>query len=65
MLIDINAIVLAQALLDKLREKNSSVGKAVSEALTVMHKHCFTLLDVSEQLAGGCGCFAPGFIHLV
>jgi hypothetical protein len=53
-------------LLEKYKEKNASVGKAIGEALTVMHKHCWALADVGEQLTGvctlygcggGCGCW--------
>lgn len=40
-------------LLEKYKEKNSAVGKAVSDALTLMHKYCWGLLDVSDSLAGG------------
>lgn len=36
-------------LLDKLKEKNAAVGRAVGEALTLMHKYCFGLLDVVED----------------
>lgn len=41
-----------QVLLEKYKEKNAAVGKAVSEALGYMHKYCFTLLDVAETVAG-------------
>lgn len=39
-------------LLEKLKEKNAAVPKAVSEALSLMHQHCWRLMDVSEDLAG-------------
>ncbi len=42
----------AQVLLDKFKEKNAAVGRSIHEALSAMHKHCFTLADVAEQLAG-------------
>jgi hypothetical protein len=39
-------------LLEKYKEKNAGVTKAVTDALTNMHKHCFALLDVAETTAG-------------
>ena len=39
-------------LLEKLKEKNSAIGRAVSEALALMHKYCFALLDVAEDVIG-------------
>ena len=41
-------------LLEKFKEKNSGVTRAASEALSVMHRYCWGLLDVAEDLAGAC-----------
>ena len=43
---------MLQVLLEKFKEKNPAVGKAANESLTIMHKYCFSLLDVAETLAG-------------
>jgi cytoskeleton-associated protein 5 len=43
---------LCPVLLDKFKEKNSAVQKAVWEALGRMHKFCFTLQDVVEDVTG-------------
>jgi hypothetical protein len=43
---------LCSILLDKYKEKNAAVGKAATEALTNMHRHCWGLLDVAEDVAG-------------
>ncbi len=43
---------ITDVLLEKFKEKNAAVPKAASEALSLMHKHCWRLMDVSEDLAG-------------
>lgn len=43
-----------QVLLEKFKEKNPAVGKSANESLTVMHKYCFSLMDVAETLTGLC-----------
>eukprot|EP00210_Caulerpa_lentillifera_P009280 g8845.t1 len=37
-------------LLEKFKEKNMSVCRACMESLTVLQKHCFSLLDVQEDV---------------
>lgn len=39
-------------LLEKLKEKNPVVGRAVPEALASLHKHCFMLQDVVDDVVG-------------
>ncbi|GFH15506.1 protein MOR1 [Haematococcus lacustris] len=50
---------LVEVLLEKYKEKNAAVGKAVSEALAAMHKHCWGLLDVAENLTAALGHSNP------
>ncbi|KAJ9516595.1 hypothetical protein QJQ45_015220 [Haematococcus lacustris] len=50
---------LVEVLLEKYKEKNAAVGKAVSEALAAMHKHCWGLLDVAENLTVALGHSNP------
>ncbi|KXZ46795.1 TOG1 protein [Gonium pectorale] len=50
---------LAAPLLEKLKEKNTNVGIAVTTALTYMHKYCFNLLDVQEDLVEAMGHANP------
>ncbi|KAL6753732.1 armadillo-type protein [Haematococcus lacustris] len=50
---------LVEVLLEKYKEKNAAVGKAVSEALAAMHKHCWSLLDVAENLTVALGHSNP------
>ncbi|GAX77872.1 hypothetical protein CEUSTIGMA_g5314.t1 [Chlamydomonas eustigma] len=44
---------LVEILVEKFKEKNASIGRAASDALASMHRYCWTLLDVSDSLAGG------------
>jgi hypothetical protein len=39
-----------QPLLEKLKEKNSSVSKAIGETLSALHRYCWSggLVDVAE-----------------
>ena len=39
-------------LLEKFKEKNAAVGRAAAETLSEMHKYCWALLDIAENLAG-------------
>ena len=39
-------------LFEKFKEKNAAVGKAAAEALAAMHKYCWGLLDVAENVTG-------------
>ena len=39
-------------MVERYKEKNAGVGKAVSEALSSMHKHCWALPEVVETLSG-------------
>lgn len=46
------------------QEKNANVGKAASESLSIMHRYCWSLLDMGEDLTGepacaSCGAAAP------
>jgi predicted acetyltransferase len=41
-------------MVEKFKEKNAGIGRAASEALAIMHKYCWTMLDVSDTLAGKC-----------
>ena len=43
---------LTSVLLDKYKEKNAAVGRAVPEALEAMHRYCWTLLDVHDDFIG-------------
>ena len=43
---------LASVLLDKLKEKNAGVTSACRDALDVMHRYCFSLADVAEDVVG-------------
>ncbi|PNH12606.1 Protein MOR1 [Tetrabaena socialis] len=50
---------MAGQLLEKLKEKNSNVGNAVTGTLTFMHKYCWSLLDVQEDLTEAMGHANP------
>lgn len=41
---------LASVLLDKLKEKNAGVTAACRDALDAMHRYCFALADVAEDV---------------
>eukprot|EP00798_Chlamydomonas_sp_ICE-L_P001437 gene1437-32811_t len=41
------------------KEKNVGVTKALAEALTIMHKHCWVLSDVAEDFSGAMGHVTP------
>ena len=38
-------------LLEKFKDKAAMVTRAAAEALTMMHRYCFTLGDVAEDIA--------------
>eukprot|EP00198_Chlamydomonas_reinhardtii_P006227 XP_001695563.1 microtubule associated protein [Chlamydomonas reinhardtii] len=50
---------LASALLEKFKEKNTNVGIAVTTALTYMHKYCWHLSEVVEDLPEAMGHANP------
>ncbi|KAG2440105.1 hypothetical protein HXX76_004219 [Chlamydomonas incerta] len=50
---------LASALLEKFKEKNTNVGIAVTTALTYMHKYCWHLSEVAEDLTEAMGHANP------
>ncbi|GLC42611.1 hypothetical protein PLESTB_001118900 [Pleodorina starrii] len=50
---------LAGLLLEKFKEKNSNVGNAVATALTFMHKYCWSLQEVVEELTEAMGHANP------
>ena len=43
--------VMCPTLLDKFKEKNSTVCNNAADALTAMHQHCFALADVAEDFS--------------
>ena len=42
---------LCPALLERFKEKNIVMSKAVEESLRTLAKHCFTLADVTDDVA--------------
>lgn len=47
------AMSLCSVLIEKFKDKSSAVNKAAYEALSVMQKYCFGLLDVMEDVTAG------------
>lgn len=58
------ARTLASVLLEKYKDKNTGVVKAVTEALTNMHKHCWPLLDVAEDFTGAAAAHIAPLVQL-
>ncbi|KAG2491479.1 hypothetical protein HYH03_010264 [Edaphochlamys debaryana] len=50
---------MAGLLFEKLKEKNTNVGIAVNTALSYMHKYCWQLLDIVEDLTEAMGHANP------
>eukprot|EP01122_Echinamoeba_exundans_P007510 TRINITY_DN2334_c0_g1_i1.p1 TRINITY_DN2334_c0_g1~~TRINITY_DN2334_c0_g1_i1.p1 ORF type:complete len:1838 (+),score=410.55 TRINITY_DN2334_c0_g1_i1:67-5580(+) len=46
-------------MLEKFKEKKQNVVNAIHEALERMHPHCFTLLDITEDLDGAADSKVP------
>jgi hypothetical protein len=45
----------APVLLEKFKDKAAVVTRAAAEALGLMHRHCFGLADVAEDVAAALG----------
>lgn len=51
-------------LTEKFKDKAAIVSKAAAEALSMMHKYCFTLLDVAEDVVAALGHQNPKVSHV-